>query len=148
MFAWLRGHEALLGWLGVLSVLMFVGTMVALPIVVVRLPANYFRHDQHATRHHKRPAALRLLGLLGKNLLGIVLISSGVAMLVLPGQGILTILIGLMLMNFPSKRALEQRLVQQPAVLRTMNWMRARAHQPALETPTSASPSTSGTEER
>jgi hypothetical protein len=91
---------------------------------------------------------LHLLGLLGKNLLGIVLVCTGVAMLVFPGQGILTILIGLMLINFPGKRALEQRLVRRPAVLRTMNWMRAKAHQPALELPTSALPSTSGREER
>jgi len=113
---------------------------------VARLPADYFRRDHHATRHHKQSAALRLLGLLGKNLLGIVLVCTGVAMLVLPGQGILTILIGLMLINFPGKRALEQRLVQQPTVLRAMNWMRAKAHQPALELPTSALPSTSGRE--
>ena len=60
----------------------------------------------------------------------------GVAMLLLPGQGILTILIGLMLLDFPGKRGLERRLVQQPAVWRAINWMRAKAHQPALELPT------------
>ena len=146
MLAWSRGHETLLWWVGVLSILMYVGTLVALPIVVARLPADYFRCDYHATRHHKQSAALRLLGLLGKNLLGIVLVGTGVAMLVLPGQGILTMLIGLMLINFPGKRALEQRLVRQPTVLRAMNWIRAKAHQPALDLPTSALPSTSGRE--
>jgi hypothetical protein len=79
----------------------------------------------------------------GKNLLGLVFVLAGVAMLVLPGQGILTILIGLMLMNFPGKRGLEQRLVQQPSVWRAINWIRSKAHQPALEMPTS-SPSPSG----
>ena len=137
MLPWLRGHETLFWWLGALSILMFVGTLVALPIIVVRLPADYFRRDQHATPH-QWPTPLRLLGLVGKNLLGIVLVCLGVAMLVLPGQGILTMLIGLMLMNFPGKRTLEQRLVQQPAVLRAINWMRAKAHQPALEPPVSA----------
>ena len=148
MLAWSYGHETLLWWVGALSILMFVGTLVALPLVVARLPADYFRRDRHATHHHKPSAALRLLGLLGKNLLGIVLVCTGVAMLVLPGQGILTLLIGLMLINFPGKRALEQRLVRQPTVLRAMNWMRAKAHQPALELPTSVLPSTSGREER
>jgi hypothetical protein len=56
-------------------------------------------------------------------------------MLLLPGQGILTILIGLMLLDFPGKRRLERRLVQQPSVWRAINWMRAKAHQPALELP-------------
>jgi hypothetical protein len=60
----------------------------------------------------------------------------GVAMLLLPGQGILTILIGLMLIDFPGKRRLERRLVQQPSVWRAINWMRAKAHQPPLEMPT------------
>lgn len=140
MLAWLRGHETLLWWLGTLSVLMFVGTLVALPMVVMRLPADYFRRAAHHARRHPKPSAVqRLLGLLGKNLLGVMLVCMGVAMLVLPGQGVLTMLIGLMLMTFPGKRALVQRLVQQPRVLRTMNWIRAKGHRPALEPPPSAS---------
>ena len=140
MLAWLRGYNTLLWWLGTLSVVMFVCTLLALPIVVVRLPEDYFSRTEHrAKNHHQQSRALRLLGLLGKNLLGIVLVCMGVAMLVLPGQGIITILIGLMLMNFPGKRTLEQRLVQRPTVLRTMNWMRTKANRPALELPTSAS---------
>jgi hypothetical protein len=75
-----------------------------------------------------------------------VLILAGVAMLVLPGQGILMILIGLMLMDIPGKRALERRLVQQPSVWQVMNWIRAKAHQPALQMPAS-SPSSLGREE-
>ena len=67
MLAWLHGHETLLWWVGALSILMFVGTLVALPLVVARLPADYFRRDHHATRHHTQSAVLRLLGLFGKN---------------------------------------------------------------------------------
>jgi hypothetical protein len=77
-----------------------------------------------------------LLWRLGKNLLGILIVLAGVAMLLLPGQGILTILIGLMLLDLPGKRRLERRLVQQPSVWRAINWMRAKAHKPALEWPT------------
>jgi len=138
MVAWLRGHETILWWLGVLSIVMFVGTLVVLPIVVARLPADYFTRDQrHIGHRHVQSTVPRLLGLLSKNLLGIVFVLAGMAMLVLPGQGILTILIGLMLMDFPGKRALERRLVQQPSVLRAINWIRAKARQPALEMPTS-----------
>jgi hypothetical protein len=135
MFAWLRGHEAVLWWMGALSVATFVGTLIGLPILVARIPADYFRTDRRSASHHAQSSVPRVLSVLLKNLLGIVLILAGVAMLVLPGQGILTILMGLMLMNFPGKRALERRLVQQPSVLRAINWMRARAHQPALEVP-------------
>jgi hypothetical protein len=78
---------------------------------------------------------LRVCGLIVKNLLGIVFIVAGLIMLLLPGQGVLTILIGLTLMNFPGKHALERWIVRQPAVLRAINWIRAKAHQPALEFP-------------
>jgi hypothetical protein len=146
MVTWLRGHETLLWWVGALSIVMFIGTLVVLPMIVAHLPANYFTRDQRPPGGHTPARTLRLLGFVGKNLLGIVLILAGVAMLVLPGQGMLMILIGLLLMDFPGKRALEQRLVQQPSVWQAINWIRAKAHQPALQRP-GASPSPSGREE-
>jgi hypothetical protein len=146
MLTWIRGHETLLWWLGALSIVMAVGTLVVLPIIVARLPADYFTRDQRPTGGRTPTMTLRLLSLVGKNLLGLVLILAGVAMLVLPGQWILMVLIGLMLMDFPGKRALERRLVQQPSVCQAINWIRAKAHQPALQMPVS-SPSPSGREE-
>lgn len=138
MFAWLRGHATLLWWLGGLSIVMLVGTLVALPIIVARLPADYFvRHQRHTSRH-QHATALHLLRRVGKNLFGIVFVLAGVAMLVLPGQGLLTIVLGLMLLDFPGKRALQLRLVQQPWVLQAINRLRARAHQPPLQVSTSS----------
>lgn len=136
MPAWLDERNALLWWLAALSLVMFVGTLLLLPIIVARLPADYFtRHDRHSNPPQGASTVLRLLVLIGKNVLGIVFILAGMVMLVLPGQGILTLLIGLMLVNFPGKRRLERRLVQQAAVLRAINWIRAKAHQPALQVP-------------
>jgi len=60
-------------------------------------------------------------------------------MLLLPGQGFITILIGIMLLNFPGKLSLELRIVQQPPVFRAINWMRARANQPSLQIPKAGS---------
>ena len=136
MLGWLRGHESVLWWLGALSIVTFLGTLLVLPIVVTWIPADYFVRDQRQGRHREGTSTVpHLLRLVGKNLLGIVFVLTGVALLVLPGQGILTILLGLMLMNFPGKHALERRLVQQPAVLGAINWLRAKAHQPALMVP-------------
>ena len=141
MVTWLRGHESVLLWLGALSVVTFVGTLVALPLVVARLPPDYFTHAQRPVhRRYAQSTGARWLWRLGKNLLGLLIVLIGVAMLLLPGQGILTILIGLMLLDFPGKRRLERRLVQQPSVWRALNWMRAKAHQPALEMPTAETP--------
>jgi Putative transmembrane protein (PGPGW) len=144
MLAWLRGHASVLWWLGALSVVTFVGTLVALPLVVVRLPADYFTQaPRPVRRRHAQSTGARVLWRLSKNLLGILIVLVGVAMLLLPGQGILTILIGLMLLDFPGKQRLERRLVQQPSVWRAINWMRAKAHQPALELPTAETPAPS-----
>jgi hypothetical protein len=46
MLAWLRGHETVIWWLGALSVVTCVGTLVVLPLVVARLPADYCTHAQ------------------------------------------------------------------------------------------------------
>jgi hypothetical protein len=70
-----------------------------------------------------------------RNLLGGALVVAGIAMLVLPGQGILTILIGLLLMDFPGKRRGEIYLLRKRTVARAVNWIRSRAKQPPLELP-------------
>jgi hypothetical protein len=43
-----------------------------------------------------------------------------------PGQGFLTMLIGLTLIDFPGKVDVERRLVRRPFVLRQLNALRAR----------------------
>ena len=129
---WIKANTALLGWLGALSVVMFVGSLIAIPLLVIRIPTHYFMHPPRVGRGR---SLSRLLGAVVKNVLGVIFILAGLAMLVLPGQGIITILIGLMLMNFPGKRNLELRLVQQAPVYRTLNWMRAKANRPPLRIP-------------
>ena len=85
------------------------------------------------TRH--RTAANLLLVIL-KNSLGLVLALLGVVMLFTPGQGLLTLLAGLALMNFPGKYRLERRLALSPGVLKGINWMRERRNYPPMEAPT------------
>jgi archaellum biogenesis protein FlaJ (TadC family) len=133
---WIPVSETTLWWLGVVSLLTFVGTLVVLPFLVARIPADYFVRDrQYRSASREQHIALHVLGLVVKNVVGVVFVLAGVAMLVLPGQGILTILIGLSLMNFPGKHALERRFVQQPTVLQAINWMRYKAGQPPLAVP-------------
>jgi hypothetical protein len=70
-----------------------------------------------------------------KNLIGGVFILAGLVMLVLPGQGLLTILIGITLTNFPGKYKLEQGLARRRSILRAMNWIRGKAHRTPLVHP-------------
>jgi hypothetical protein len=59
-------------------------------------------------------------------------------MLVLPGQGLLAILVGVMLANFPGKYALERRIISRPAVARGVNRIREMAGRPPFELPPDA----------
>ncbi|MGI9303339.1 MAG: PGPGW domain-containing protein [Gammaproteobacteria bacterium] len=136
-FDWISANETAAWWFGAISMLTFVGTLVAIPLLVARIPSDYFvRRKQHLKPDDGHPA-LRLIGLTVKNVAGAIFVLAGVAMLVLPGQGIITILIGLMLMNFPGKIALELWIIKQAPVLKAINWMRGKAGKPALEIPLS-----------
>src|SRR5947208_1951233 len=103
----------------VLFVVMGFGSLAVVAWVLVKLPATYFQADhQPAFLWEKRHPALRWTALIAKNLLGVLLVLIGIILSLpgVPGQGILTILIGVMLLNFPGKRHLEQRLVSRPRV--------------------------------
>ena len=131
---WICSHEAVVAWLGAMSVVTFFATLAAIPLLVARIPADYFvRNRSESTESPGRWTPSRMVWHVAKNLLGIVFVLAGLAMLVLPGQGVLTILIGVMLMNFPGKSAWERRIVAQPRVRRAINWLRAKAKQPPLE---------------
>ena len=135
---WASENQALIDQIGQASLIMLVITVVALPFAVKGLPADYFTSEQRepARKTRKHPALWALLSLL-KNLVGLVLILAGIIMLVLPGQGTVTILIGLAISNFPGKYKLERRIACQPAVGETLNKIRKLTGSPPLEFPTS-----------
>jgi hypothetical protein len=127
-------------WLGVFSVVTFVASLALIPVLVARIPTDYFvDRKRHLGRSRKLHPLLYLVLIVLKNVLGILLLLAGVAMLVLPGQGIITLLIGITLMNFPGKFALERQLVSRPKVFSVINWIRKRAGQPPLVHPGTAS---------
>jgi hypothetical protein len=102
--------------------------------VLVKLPENYF-HSSHGREFLvERHPALRAVGIVAKNLLGLVLVGLGVVMSLpgVPGQGVLTILLGVMLLDFPGKRGLETRIVSRPRVYGAVNALRARFGKPPL----------------
>ena len=115
-----------------LSVVFFVGSLIAIPFILVRLPTDFF--DTRVPRrwmenHHP---VLRLLGHIVKNVVGAIFVFAGFLMLFLPGQGILTMLIGVTMLDFPGKRQLEAKMIGQPAVLSAINTMRQKFGKPPL----------------
>lgn len=117
-------------WLAIVAIVSLVLPAVFLPLVVVRLPADYFVASARELRQRRSPLGWVLLAL--RNLLGVLLLAAGVALLFLPGQGLLTMLIGLLILDVPGKRALELRLVRRPAILSELNRLRARHGKPPL----------------
>jgi len=128
--------QPLLLWASGLSLLLLVATLVAVPVVVTRLPADYFaRERRRRWRAGTAHPALALVLAIIKNGVGLLLVVLGAIMLVTPGQGVLTLLVGLLLMNFPGKYRLERWLVRRPGVLGTLNWLRRRKGLAEFETP-------------
>jgi hypothetical protein len=132
---WIAGNEPVLLWLAAASLAAFIVTLIAVPWWLARIPPDYFtgtgQQRRAATVRHP---VVRTMEMIGKNLLGFVFLLAGVAMLVLPGQGVLTILVGIILVNFPGKWRLERWIVSRGIVLRSINWLRRREGQCPLVT--------------
>jgi hypothetical protein len=137
-FEWssLWENKELLVWLSLFSVVTFLGSLLLIPVLCVRMGEDYFlpQRDHQRTLAGRHPV-LRWVGLVLKNGLGLLLVLAGIAMIVLPGQGLLTILIGIMMLDFPGKRALELKLIRFPGLLRAINHLRARAGHVPLRLP-------------
>ena len=112
----------------------FIGSTVVVAWLVIRLPATYFCDASPRDIWGDRRPVLRWTGFLLKNLLGILLIVLGgiMSLPIIPGPGILTLVLGVMLLDFPGKRRLEQWLVRRATVLKAMNRLRQRYGKPPL----------------
>lgn len=130
---------AVLGWVSTVSILTFIVSLVLVPIIAVRIPTHYFNETHRAKVRLRRThpvvyTAVRVL----KNLLAVILVAGGIMMLVLPGQGLLTILIGVGVSDFPGKYRLERNLIAIPGILTAINWIRAKASVEPLKPPEAA----------
>lgn len=123
--------ETLFIWLGAISVATFVLSLLLLPWFVARIPSDYFTRPRDPHRWHilLQPRAIV------RNLLGLPVLLAGVAMLVLPGQGLITIIIGLGIMNFPGKFELEKWIITRKGVLQALNWIRRKSTHPPISAP-------------
>lgn len=112
--------------IGCVSAAMFVGSIVAAPWLVRRLPADYFVRPR--TGQSKVWRVVR-------NVLAAILLLLGIAMLVLPGQGILTVVLALSLFDHPLKTRAIAWLLRRPKVEAAVTRLREKAGQPPLIVP-------------
>jgi len=106
----------------------FVLSIVLTVVVLVRLPSGYFAGNARISMLPGRPEWQRLAARVLKNVAGALLVLLGVVMSVpgVPGQGLLTILIGVVLLDLPGKRALERRILRVRAVRGAVDKLRRR----------------------
>ncbi len=117
----------ILQWLGFMSVVTFIGSLLFIPWLILRLEPDYFVSRQREPELHNRYHPLiALLVVIFRNGLGLLLLAAGIAMIFLPGQGIITLIIGLSVMVFPGKQVLLEKVVQQERVRKSLNWIRSK----------------------
>jgi hypothetical protein len=133
---WFQANDHWLWWLVPVSVAMFVLTPIATAWTLVRLPPDYFvKEERRPLESWENRPELRIMLLVIKNILGILLVVAGLVMLVVPGQGLLTIAVGLVLTDFPGKFRLQRWIVARKSVWRSIGWLRNRAGKPPLKRP-------------
>ena len=114
----------------------FLASAAAVAFVICRLPADYLRCDA-GFEDHDRPRWQRLLLKILKNAIGVLLVLIGVVLSLpgVPGQGLLTILIGVIMLDLPGKQRFERRLMTKPAIFTAVNAVRARFGREQLQPP-------------
>lgn len=112
----------------------FLANLALVSFILVKIPADYFRESQGKFLKRHSPV-VRVLALIGKNIAGVILVVLGVLLSLpgVPGQGVLTILLGVMLLDFPGRRRFERWIVSSPKVLKAVNKLRKRFDKPPLK---------------
>ena len=112
----------------------FSANLALVSLILVKIPADYFQDSGKKKFLAKQSPVVRVLAIIGKNVAGVLLVILGVLLSLpgVPGQGILTILLGIMLLDFPGRRSLERRIVGWPKVFNAINKLRRRFDKPPL----------------
>jgi hypothetical protein len=122
--------EPVIAGLAISSLVMLAASVALLPWLLLRLPPDYLHRVEHERRpaHTWRHRALHV----ARNGLALVVALAGVLMLVLPGQGLLTILAAAILSDLPGKHRVVRAILGRNHVLRAVNALRRRGHRPPL----------------
>ena len=136
IISWSSMNTDLLFLLGSLSIFILIISVFMMVLIISFLPEDYFKSENRnliSSVQNSRYPLLKLLVLITKNFFGVLLLLSGILMLVLPGQGILTIITGLVFMDYPGKYKFERKLLRQKGVINSINWIRSRLSKPSLK---------------
>lgn len=100
-----------------ISLVVYAAAALAIPFVLASLPADHFTRPPH----RRRPFTRFL-----RTIVGLLIVAAGVAMLFLPGPGIVTIVLGLSITGGELSARGMRKIVCRPRVLAAINAMRVR----------------------
>jgi hypothetical protein len=103
--------------------------------ILVKLPADHFSKSRKTKFWAGPRPAIHAAKVIGKNIAGVLLVALGIVLSLpgVPGQGLLTVLLGIMLLDFPGRHRLEQKLLSKPSIVNTINGLRERFGKPPLQ---------------
>ena len=114
------------------STILFLLSLLGLSWLISMIPYNYFVDEKRVSFIKMKNPLMWLLIMILKNAIGLALILCGILMLILPGQGVLTIITGLIFLDYPGKFRFERLLVKNKLILNSMNWIRRKLDKPVL----------------
>lgn len=127
----MNAYGAVLAWLSLFSVISFAASLVMVPYLVCHLPRDYFLEPRKQVSCRRSGAGRWLIRTAG-NLLGIMLVVLGIFLLFVPGQGLITLFLGLLFLDFPGKTRLVHRLAATAVIRTGLNWIRKKKGVPPL----------------
>lgn len=122
-------------WLALLSLFTFILSLISLPYIIRRIPSDYFLKLSKEQPKVKGYDIKSVLIILFRNIFGFFLLLAGVAMLFLPGQGLITILVSLILMDFPGKKRVVAYLTGRKSIQKSIDWVRKKAKKKPIKWP-------------
>lgn len=133
LVTWVSQNTSILAAVAALSLLLLTSSLLATPWVLARLPANYFSRPPLVKPRSVRRLCTSVL----KTVLGTLMILTGIAMMFTPGPGLVCLVLGMALCEFPGKHHLLKQLIRRPSVFSTLNWLRRKASKPPFVLPAS-----------
>ena len=130
MQLFLDTYRPAIALLGIVSTATFFLSLLIIPWIINRLDTDFFLHLHEQTKKEDEHPVMFILLRILRYLTGCILITAGILMLFLPGQGILTIILGISLIDFPGKQALRDRLFGFHSVQNGLNWIRGKGDKP------------------
>ena len=122
---WISDYNQIIQWAGIVSVFLFFLSLFLLRYVILRLPEDYFITASSISKSHSK-SPQKIIVRVAKNTVGFLLTICGIILLFTPGQGMITILIGLCLIDLAIVNQFKKKIINNSKVQKALNWIRTK----------------------